>query len=140
MTYTEVFEALDISVALLALMHSGCIGVSCDSCNSTMQEDLHCLLKYKLEDIDYGPGYEGAYYSPELDDLTTWNCPISMIPQCIFELYDQYRFIQDFNQPMIREETSSLLWWFHKTYNYYINKIQKYQQDQQMKKSKVKKK
>jgi len=127
----DLFESLEYGVAALALVHNGCVQVSCSTCDSDFQKEANCLFNLKLTEITDDP----VFYSPELD-MEFISCPISYIPSIVFDLYDEYMFNKEFNVQQNYKEVSSMFWWFVKTYKSYCNKIEKYKLDKEIKKNK----
>lgn len=128
----DTFEYIDTSIATLALIHHGSIGVSCSTCSKDFQKDNNCLFSNKLSEID---NEKEVFYSPELD-LTYSMCPISSIPNILYTLYDNWKFIEEFKPNYNMDNTPAILWYFIKQYKYASNKIEYYNMEQQNKKAK----
>lgn len=130
--WQETFNYIDISVAILALIHNGKISASCQSCSTEFKKDTKCMIYHKIDEFEYD---EPVFYSPELN-IECYQCPISLIPSFIFILYDTMKFNDQYKPNNSMSNTSSLIWWFTKTYQHYCNVIQSYDIEQQNKKMK----
>lgn len=62
-----------------------------------------------------------------------YNCPISLIHPIIYTLNDRYSFINEFNTPLAPENTSSLFWWYVKTYNRFKAEVQQKKHEESLK-------
>lgn len=126
----EIIEALENGIELLVLQQYGIIekstGMTCSNCNKDLQKDLNCAFGDFVdldEPIIILPYNNTEYYS----------CPISMIPKIVYDLYDEYMFIQEFNPQQSQKDTPNMLWWFIKTYKSIKAKIDHRQHEERMK-------
>lgn len=124
MGYHKWVDILEERVILLSLLHNGLLTVHCGDCTPEIQEEMNCSLEDREEPVIFEHNLMKELFA----------CPIKMIPQEIFELYDKYAFIQEFGGASMRyEECDALYWWFHKTYLHYhnIHSIRKMEIDRQ---------
>ena len=108
------------------------LGISCIGCELKHQEAGNCALFGRERDVDQPVIYI------KYTDTEYYNCPISLIPTIIYDLWDEYRFLQEFNCVVTKHDMSNILWWFIKTYQRIKNDIDIKQHDEQMKKHKIK--
>ena len=123
----DLFKALDLGIAALALLHRGLIPVNCSNCDVDFQKDTNCLLHIELEDI---PNYSDPVFLSNELDIEFYHCPISSIPNQVFLLYDRYERFKE-GLP-VKHTDSFLFWYFIKTYNGYSNQIEAYQHKKQI--------
>ena len=109
----EAFQFLDQAVELYVIMQLGGLPFSCSGCNA--QEENHCGFVYKE------PSEHPVHYSTHTGKEYR-HCPLSMIPEIVFQLHDNYEHIQEMGQPKHPDNINALLWWFVKKYKFYKNK------------------
>jgi hypothetical protein len=124
----ELFDYLEDGIELLVMLQYGLLDGQCYGCSPSMQEMMHCGYVYEeeAEQLLYVNTSEKEYS----------HCPISMIPKVVYDLYDQYTFIKEFNTQMNPETTSLLFWWFVKTYKNKTNMVESKIQKEQTKNKK----
>ena len=96
------------------------------------KKDNNCVLTYNISDVDQS---KDIFYSPELS-LTYSVCPISFVPNIIYDLWDDYKFIEEFKPNITKSNTPAILWWFIKNYKFYDVMIKNYNIEQEQKKIK----
>jgi len=107
----DTIEYLEQSIELLVMLQYGKLSMSCVDCPAFVQKDMNCAYMSdhnteSTESVEYIPYTNTSYYS----------CPQSMIPKIVYDLYDKYAFIQEFNTPLNEDITPSMFWWFVKVY------------------------
>jgi len=109
----DYFEALEIGIEILVMLQYGASPLldtlNCSECTSCEKKANGCALT----DIQY---MEEPFYIDTVD-REYLNCPISLIPSIIYAFNDRYNFIKEFNTPITESDTSSIFWWYVKTYN-----------------------
>jgi len=130
----DVFEYLDQAVATLSLIHNGGVGITCANCSKEFRKENNCLLYHTLEEIDQD---KDVFYAPSLQ-ITYSCCPISYLHNVIYDLWDNFQFIELMKPNMNMENTPAILYWFIKRYNYYDCKIKNYNIEQENKKTRRK--
>jgi hypothetical protein len=122
---------LEESIELLALRQYGIIDFTCAGCTLENQEDGNCALGNRtIKDIK-----ESVWYC-KVNNKEYFSCPLSLIHPIVYELYDKYSFIKEFNNPQTEHEMSNLFWWFVKKYNNAKNMIENYKHEEMLKKHK----
>jgi hypothetical protein len=122
-------EFLEDAIELFVLLQYGKIPFSCDGCSEQTQKENNCGGMYEEpEEGWYSKHTKKEYFS----------CPMSMIPHIIYQWYDKYAFIKEFNTPIKEDETSLMFWWFVKTYKRAVNHIEQALHEEDMAKSKKK--
>jgi len=129
---SELLEYLEDCIEILVLMQYDLIPFRCQDCDEYTMTNNKCGIPYDgvSEPVIYIRHTQKEYFS----------CPVSMVPDVIFQWYDHYRFIKEFNTPMQESDTSLLFWWFVKTYQRVTNEIEAKIQEEKQKQMDKKKK
>lgn len=130
----DVNEYLDEAVEMLVLLHKGEFQLSCSVCTPDIQQDFNCAYTK-----DYNSESDQSAFFCEYNMKEYCACPLSMIPKVIWDLYDDYRYINDMNKSPDKTECPSMLWWFFKEYKYQTIKYDNYQIEARQRKDSVNK-
>jgi hypothetical protein len=114
----ELREFLEGSVEIFVLLQFGMLNVSCVGCERHHQDAGNCALHGNEKDVNTSVMYikqTGKEY---------FNCPLSLVPQIIYDLWDEWQFAKEFNVSLTKDNVPNMLWWFIKTYTRVKNNIE----------------
>ena len=127
-------EALENAIEILVVLQYGTSqylsNLDCSRCTRADKKEYGCALGSRR--ITY---MKTPVYIKHLDKEYA-NCPISLIPNIIYQLLDKYNRMKELNQSMDDRDTPAIYWWFVKTYNRIKSDIDRKRHEESLSKSK----
>lgn len=127
----ELLDHLETGIEILVLLQYNAAPLlttlNCSECTAEDCTSNGCALG--LRPIEYME--EPMYIN--FTHKEYYNCPISIIHPIVYLFNDRYMFLKEFNSQLVPGETSSLFWWYVKTYNRFKEEVQEKKREEHSK-------